>query len=123
METHKMPRIFNKNSEKTKREYLRKNMPKAELLLWTKLKGKQLKGYKFRRQYSVNQYIIDFYCPKAKLAIEIDGDSHLDKKTVYYDQKKQASIEAFGIKFLRFNNLEIFESLDGVINEIQKHLN
>ena len=55
---------------------LRNNMPKAELILWSTLKSKGLDEYKFRRQYSVAQFVVDFYCPRLKLAIEVDGDSH-----------------------------------------------
>jgi very-short-patch-repair endonuclease len=51
-------------------------MPLAEIILWSRSKGRQLGGYKFRRQYSVEYFMIDFYCPELKLAIEVDGDSH-----------------------------------------------
>lgn len=51
-------------------------MLKAEVILWSRLKGKRLDGYKFRRQFSVAQFVVDFYCPRLKLAIEVDGDSH-----------------------------------------------
>jgi len=63
-------------------------MPPAEVVLWTKIKGKQLGNYKVRRQYGVNPYILDFYCPQAKLAIEIDGDSHFNESVAIYDLKR-----------------------------------
>ena len=64
-------------------------MPKAEVILWEKLSRKQMHGYKFRRQYGVDQYILDFYCPRLKLAIEIDGDSHFVTGAEDYDKERQ----------------------------------
>ena len=74
-----MTRVFNKTAERERRRLLRKNSPEAELVIWSRLKAKQLLGHKFRRQYSVGAYVIDFYCPGLKLAIEIDGDSHFQE--------------------------------------------
>jgi very-short-patch-repair endonuclease len=68
--------LYNKTSEKAKGQLLRKNMTNAEALVWSKIRDKQIEGSKFRRQYSVGQFVIDFYCTELKLAIEIDGDSH-----------------------------------------------
>jgi len=113
-----MTKVYNKESEKFKRKLLRKNMPKAEVILWTKLKGKELSGYKFRRQYSVEKFVIDFYCPKLKLAIELDGDSHYVEGADERDKERQKIIETFGIHFLRFNNREIHENIDGVLNKV-----
>jgi len=97
-------------------------MPPAEVILWSKIRAKQLGGYKFRRQYSVDQYILDFYCPKAKLGIEIDGDSHFSELAQKHDRKRQYLIESLGIKVLRFNNREIYENLDSVWEAIRNHL-
>ncbi len=72
-----MTEFFNRTSEKSKRQDLRNDATSAEKLLWSKLKGKQLLGVKFRRQYSVGPYILDLYCPSCRLAIELDGESHL----------------------------------------------
>ena len=83
------------------------------------MKKKQLKGYKFRRQYGAGKYVIDFYCPKLKLAIEIDGQTHLDQVARIYDQERQKYIESFGIKFLHFSNYEVYEDLDAVIERIK----
>ncbi len=92
-------------------------MPSAEVLLWSKLKGKQLLGYKFRRQYSIDRFIVDFYCPALKLAIEIDGDTHTRE---VYDRKRQEFIESFGIQFLRFTNTQVYENLEGVVELIAR---
>ncbi len=117
-----MTKIFNKASEKEKRRKFRKQMPKAESLLWQQLRGKQLNGFKFRRQFSVNQYVLDFYCPEAKLAIEVDGDSHFDDEAMQYDRIRQQSIEALGIHFLRFTNDEVFQSLDEVLKKVLENI-
>lgn len=77
-----------------------------------------MEGLKFIRQYGVGSYVIDFYCPKLKLAIEIDGDSHFQERAEEYDKKRQKFIEQFGIKFLRVTNTDIYENLDGVTEEI-----
>jgi very-short-patch-repair endonuclease len=110
--------IFNRTSEKGRRRQHRHEMPRAEVLLWSRLKGKQLLGLKFRRQYSVGQYCLDLYCPAAKLAVEIDGDSHWAEGAVEYDRVRQSFIQSFGIHFLRFPNSEVYENLDGVVQVI-----
>lgn len=99
---------------------LRSNMPKAEIILWSKLKGKQLNGLKFRRQYSVEKFIIDFYCPQVKLAIEIDGDSHYAERAEIRDEERQKIIESYGINVLRFTNQHIYENVDGVVIRIME---
>lgn len=71
-----MTKLYNQKRVKSKRKKLRSNMPLAEKLLWYNLRKKQVNNYKFRRQYSIGKYIVDFYCREAKLALEIDGDSH-----------------------------------------------
>jgi very-short-patch-repair endonuclease len=93
-------------------------MPKSEVLLWTILKNKQMHGERFLRQYSVDQYILDFYCPRLKLAIEVDGDSHYNQSAQEYDKERQNYIETFGIHFLRFTNTDICENIDGVCQTI-----
>jgi very-short-patch-repair endonuclease len=105
---------FNKKKEQEKRRYLRKNMSKSEVLLWSKLKNKQMHGERFLRQYGVDQYVLDFYCPRLKLAIEVDGDSHFVPGAEEYDKSRQEYIETFGIRFLRFTNIDVCENLDGV---------
>lgn len=111
-------KIFNRRSEKIKRQYLRNRATDAEQILWYYLQGKQLAGYKFRRQYSIGKYVVDFYCPKLRLAIEIDGDTHFEKKVIEGDKRRQKFIELFGIQFLRFTNSDIYESINEVIEKI-----
>ena len=110
-----MTKIFNKSSEKLKRQSLRNAMPRAEQLLWKKLRRRQVLGYRFRRQYSVEGYVIDFYCPELKLAIEVDGDSHFQKGSQEKDYQRQVQVEALDIHFLRLRNVEVFQHLDDIL--------
>ena len=117
-----MTRIFNKREVKEKRRSLRKEMPPAEVMLWTKLRGKNLNNVKFRRQYSIGPYIVDFYSPQMRLAVEIDGESHFIDGADIRDRDRQAFIESPGIYVLRFTNRDIYERLDGVIVKIAERL-
>ncbi len=110
--------IYNRKKEQKKRRYLRKNMRKAEVLLWSKLKNKQILGERFLRQYSVDQYILDFYCPRLKLAIEVDGDSHYMPGAEDQDKARQEYIESFGIEFLRFTNEDVYTNIEGVCQTV-----
>jgi len=110
---------YNRQSEKAKRRELRKLMPKAERLLWGKIRSNQL-GVKFRRQYSIQGFIVDFYSPEIKLAIELDGESHYRVGGQEYDEKRSAIIRSYGIKILRFTNKEVYENLEGVVIKIRE---
>ena len=114
--------LYNHLDQLTNRKQLRKQMPRAETTLWQYLKNKQLGRQKFRRQHGVGQYILDFYCPRLKLGIEIDGDSHFADKAYIYDRKRQHFIESFGIKVLRFTNHEIYYDLENVLGTIESEL-
>lgn len=110
--------LFNDPKFKDLRQKLRNKSPKAERILWSRLKGRQMNNLKFIRQYGIGSYVVDFYCPKLRLAIEVDGDSHFQKGAEQYDKKRQQTIEKYNIKFLRFTNNEIYSNLDGVLEEI-----
>ncbi len=92
-------------------------------MLWQKLKGRRLLGVKFRRQYSVDAYVIDFYCPELKLAIEIDGSSHDSAEARQYDKQRQKCIEECGIAFLRFRNDEVKNEIDAVVKRLSTVIN
>jgi very-short-patch-repair endonuclease len=94
-------------------------MPDAEVILWSKLRRKQMGGHKFRRQYGVGKYSIDFYCPELRLAIEVDGESHFADGAAEKDKERENFIIQFGIRFLRFSNTEVRENLDGVLLQIE----
>ena len=84
------------------------------------MRKRQVKGFRFLRQYSVDQYVIDFYCQELKLAIELDGDSHFEsEEATEYDKIRQQYIEQFGISFLRFKNIEVYQNLDKVFEKIE----
>ncbi len=113
-----MVRIYNKKQFQKRRRALRNNMPKSEIVLWSKIKNRQIYGERFLRQYGVDQYVLDFYCPRLKLAIEVDGDSHFMPGAEEQDKSRQEYVEALGIHFLRFTNVDILENLDGVCQRI-----
>ena len=101
---------------------LRKNQTPSEKILWNKIRGNGLSGYKFRRQYAIGRYIADFYCCEKRLAIEIDGEIHNLKEKREYDQIRQEEIEARAITVLRFSNEEIYKQLDEVLMKITESL-
>ena len=117
-----MTKSFNKSSYKDSRKYLRNHPTFTEKLLWLHLRNKQLCGFKFRRQYSVDKYILDFYCPELKLAIEVDGITHESKEQEKYDRARQNYIEKFGIKFIRITDEEVLSNLDEVLEKIEQRV-
>lgn len=114
-----MTKLYNKASKKPLRQQLRSNMPLAEKLLWEYLRSEQL-GHKFRRQYSVDRYILDFYCRELRLAIEIDGDSHFVGDAPMQDKIREGYLEDCGIQVIRFTNSDIYNNLDGVLVHLQE---
>lgn len=114
-----MPQHFNRTTEKSKRRELRHNATDAERLLWQRLKGKQIAGVKFRRQHSVDEFILDFYAPSVKLAIEIDGPTHLSDAAKEYDAVRSKHIELFGIRILRVTNVDVYTNIEGVLLKIE----
>lgn len=111
--------IHNKKELKNLRKELRKNLTPAETKLWKYLQNSKLEGRKFRRQHSIGQYIIDFYCPKEKLAIELDGNIHFNPINQQYDLSRSEYLNSFGIKVIKFENKEIFENIE-IVSEIIK---
>jgi very-short-patch-repair endonuclease len=114
--------FFNSPTEKQRRRELRANMPASELLQWSRLKGKQLENCKFRRQFSVGQFVIDFYSPEIKLAIEIDGDSHFEPGAEENDKIRQAFLESAGIRVIHFQNNDIWQDMDWVLEELAREI-
>lgn len=96
---------------------LRKNMTRAEVLLWTRLKGKQMCGCDFDRQRPLAEYIVDFYCKELRLAIEIDGWSHALKGA--RDVARQKRLESLGVRFLIFTEQEVVAGLQPVVDQIE----
>jgi very-short-patch-repair endonuclease len=107
---------------KTLSQHLRKNMTDAENIIWLKLRGKQLKGYQFYRQKIIGKYIVDFYCPKANLVIELDGGQHYSETGQVKDRVRDDVLRTMGMKVLRFSDREVFENIVGVMEEIWSNL-
>ena len=101
-----------------KARWLRKHSTPGEIEMWKALKGRQVLGYKFRRQQPIHRFIVDFYCRELKLAIEIDGRSHDFK--IEADQERQHIIEQFGVIFLRFSEGDARNYTESVVGEIER---
>jgi very-short-patch-repair endonuclease len=117
-----MTKLFNKAEMKFYRRTLRKNMTEHERLLWKHLRKRQLAGYRFLRQYSVDRYILDFYCPEKKLGIELDGSQHAEEKIIQYDQVRTTFLESYGIRIIRFWNSEVRYNIGNVLETICNNL-
>ena len=98
---------------------MRKNVTETEKILWDRLKNSQM-GAKFIRQYSIGNWVVDFYCPNKKLVLEIDGKIHLKKKIA--DEYRDKYLKAFGIKVLRFKNYEVINEIEKVIDRIKDNI-
>ena len=119
METGKIKQLNNLPHLKTLRKELRNNLTPAEAALWKALKRGQLDGRKFRRQHSVGNYILDFYCPQEKLAVELDGRHHFSEAGFEADSERTEFLNRHVIRVLRFENKDVFEHLEGVLEEIR----
>jgi very-short-patch-repair endonuclease len=94
----------------------------AERKLWSRIRGKQLEGFQFYRQKILGNYIVDFYCHKAKLVIELDGGQHYSEEGRRKDIVRDEFLRGLGLSTIRFSDREIFENLDGVIETIMQRL-
>ena len=112
--------LHNRKYLKEFRKELRNNPTKAESKLWQFLKKSQLENRKFRRQHSIDNYIVDFYCPTEKLVIEVDGGIHNNFINNEYDFKRTEALEKFGCKVIRFTNDEVFENIELVLEAIKQ---
>lgn len=102
------------------RRKLRKTMTPAEVRLWSYLKRKQLDGRKFRRQHSVRGYILDFYCPSEKLAVELDGEPHNSAMAADYDHERSLFLRLTGIRVIRFENRVVFDMPEALLDKIRE---
>ncbi len=114
-----MTKHYNKPNEKEKRRKLRKNQTYVEKIVWIYLRDRRLLGYKFKRQYSVDYYVIDFYCPELKFAIELDGECHDPPEQKEYDAKRQKYLEDYGIEFIRITNDELLGNPNKAFERIE----
>jgi very-short-patch-repair endonuclease len=97
---------------------LRRNQTDEEKVLWRSLRGRRFAGFKFRRQYTFGEYISDFYCADAKLAIELDGFQHGTPDVAQHDEAREKFLVAQGIETLRFWNHHWRKNRDGCLLEI-----
>ena len=111
-------RIHNRKELLVYRRSLRNNQTPAEHLLWKALKNKQLQGRKFRRQHSIGNMIVDFYCPSERLAIELDGYYHYTLEGEKKDRRRTAFLKNLGIKVLHFENRDVRELPNSVLARI-----
>ena len=107
------PLIFERAKE------LRKRMTDSEKILWSALRRKKRKGFKFRRQHPMSTYIADFYCHQLKLVVEIDGGYHLKKEIREKDEARTKDLKDLGVKVIRFTNYQVLHMLSDVLNEIK----
>jgi very-short-patch-repair endonuclease len=114
--------LFNRKGLKFFRTSLRNKSTSAEVTLWGMLKSRKLEGRKFRRQYSIGSYIVDFCCPAEKLVIELDGNPHGEYHKIEEDTKRDEYLESLGFSILRFENRLVFQEPEFVKNGIRKTL-
>src|SRR5437762_2260616 len=100
---------------------MRENLTSAELRLWSYLRGDQIGGFRFRRQHRIGEYIVDFYCARATLIVEVDGDTHDAREQA--DEQRSAYLRSRALAVLRFTNDEIFTAIDGVRERISDACN
>lgn len=115
-----MKQIINHPSKRERRRNLRNNLAPAEATLWLRLKNKQLAGRRFKREVSIGHYIVDFYCPREKLVVELDGESHFTEDGYEHDLRRDKYLNGLGLKVIRFENEIIFHRCEGGLEEIQE---
>lgn len=98
-------------------------MTKAERILWSKLRSRQIEGLKFRRQQPILNYIVDFYCDSLKIIIEVDGEIHSSSEVSEYDIKREIDLKNHGFEFLRFTNEEVELRVNEVAGKIKAFIN
>src|SRR3989338_10043326 len=116
-----MTLLKNKSKLLPRRRELRRNQTKQEEILWQKIRNRQL-GFKFKMQYSIGGYILDFYCSEVKLVVELDGKQHSVKENFLYDQDRTEYLKILGCTVLRFKNEELKDNLGKVLLKIREFL-
>ena len=101
---------------------MRKRPTRAEMMLWQRLRGKRMRGFRFRRQQPIDRFIVDFYCRQARLVVEVDGSSHRAQEAAEYDEQRTRFLNDLGLSVLRFSNEQVLYETDAVMNSIAEHL-
>jgi very-short-patch-repair endonuclease len=114
--------LYLNTEQKTRKfaRYLRKKETKAEKKLWELLKSRRCEGLKFRRQHPIHYYVVDFYCHKERLIVEVDGGIHSNKYIKEHDENRTAELERYGIRILRFSNEEVINNTAEVVTKIKE---
>jgi len=112
--------LHNRKVVEEVRRGFRKEPTRCESLLWERLRGSQLLGRKFRRQHSVGMYILDFYCPAERLAVEVDGNVHYSDEARLHDEERDATMAQLMIKTIRFTNDEVDRDMERVLIRIRE---
>jgi very-short-patch-repair endonuclease len=106
----------------TRRRELRRRSTEAEALLWRHLRDRRFQGIKLRRQHPIGHYIVDFFCPRRRLAIELDGGQHFDPSAQAHDERRSQDLARRGIRVVRFTNTQVFEETEAVLEAIMSAL-
>lgn len=114
-----MKYLYNNTKGKSIRRNLRNNSTDAERFLWRYLRARRIEGKRFLRQYSVGSYILDFYSPTIRLAIELDGGQHAEEDIEKYDRERARFLQSKNIIVLRFWNNEVFQNIEGVLQHVK----
>ncbi|MDE2852826.1 MAG: endonuclease domain-containing protein [Chloroflexota bacterium] len=107
---------------KSKALAMRKLPTRAEKTLWQCLRGKRMRGFRFRRQQPIDRFIVDFYCRQAQLVVEVDGSSYHSTEAAKYDNQRTQFLNDLGLIVLRFSNEQVIYETDTVLNTIAEHL-
>jgi len=110
--------LHNDPTLKQRRRELRRNETDAEKVFWAQVRNRQFNGMRFLRQYSLGPYILDFYCPVLKLAVELDGGQHNQWNNKEYDAARSEYLKAQGIDLIRFWNHEVLLDMQGVLAKL-----
>jgi very-short-patch-repair endonuclease len=117
---NKKEQLHNQPSLKPLRRALRSRMTSAEIALWMQLKSSQLASRKFRRQHSIREYVVDFYCPSERLIVELDGAPHDSEQGFLKDEERDAWLASLGFIILRIENQDVMNNMEGVLQLIQQ---
>jgi len=115
-----MVRIYNILQTNDFRKKLRRDLTKPEVILWSYLQGRKFYGLKFRRQHGIGCYIVDFYCPRLKLAIELDGGQHYQEANAAYDRERDDFIRSLNIQIIKIPNNELLHNKHGVLEMLSE---
>ena len=101
---------------------LRRAMTLPEVILWQQIRGRRLDGIRFRRQHPIGSYILDFYCEDARLAVEVDGESHSQAEAVEHDNRRTEWLNAHGISVVRIPARDVLSELAAVVDHIHRQV-